>query len=174
MVSEEDKSSTLKDMWKMVDTTVYRLSGLGPRDHSNCSYPAFRRANGLDSFKYRLLIWLLDQLQMRRQLYQHLKARGIPVIFWVCNTYEDYKKVFDIGAQGVMTDYPTRLRAFLQSHRSNTSLYDGTQLTDSTVRKSIGQRRNRRRSGRCFIKNSLTSHLTGDYTFLKPANVVSH
>ncbi|KAA3681932.1 lysophospholipase D [Paragonimus westermani] len=113
-------------------------------------------------------------LQMRRQLYQHLKARGIPVIFWVCNTFEDYKKVFDIGAQGVMTDYPTRLRAFLQGRRSNAISYDCAQLTNSTVQKPIGQKRNRRRSGRCFIKNSLASHLAGDYTFLKPPNVASH
>ncbi|KAF8568016.1 hypothetical protein P879_01500 [Paragonimus westermani] len=141
---------------------------------STFDYPAFRRAYGLDSFKYRLLMWFLDRLQMRRQLYQHLKARGIPVIFWVCNTFEDYKKVFDIGAQGVMTDYPTRLRAFLQGHRSNALPYECAQLTNSTVRKPVGQKRNRRRSGRCFIKNSLASHLTGDYTFLKPPNVASH
>ncbi|KAF6768226.1 hypothetical protein AHF37_10176 [Paragonimus kellicotti] len=114
------------------------------------------------------------ELQMRRQLYQHLKARGIPVIFWVCNTFEDYKKVFDIGAQGVMTDYPTRLHAFLQSHRSNAPPYDCAQLIDSTVRKSVGQKRDRRRSGRCYIRNSLANHLTEDYIFLKPANVVSH
>lgn len=36
--------------------------------------------------------------------------------FWVLNDKEDYKRAFEIGATGVMTDYPTKLRKFLDEY----------------------------------------------------------
>jgi len=32
------------------------------------------------------------------------------------NKDEEFKKAFDLGATGVMTDYPTRLKLFLKNH----------------------------------------------------------
>lgn len=35
---------------------------------------------------------------------------------WVMNSEEDFRSAFEAGATGVMTDYPTKLRAFLDSN----------------------------------------------------------
>lgn len=32
------------------------------------------------------------------------------------NRDEEFKKAFDLGATGVMTDYPSRLKVFLDNH----------------------------------------------------------
>ncbi|XP_067864576.1 lysophospholipase D GDPD1 [Heptranchias perlo] len=62
----------------------------------------------------RFIIWLTDTLLMRKALFEHLKERGIQVYIWVLNDEEDFKRAFDLGATGVMTDYPTRLKEFLE------------------------------------------------------------
>ncbi|KAK5904546.1 hypothetical protein CesoFtcFv8_006097 [Champsocephalus esox] len=62
---------------------------------------------------HRLIAWLADILLMRKTLFQHLTARGIQVYIWVLNDEEDFQRAFDLGATGVMTDFPTRLKEFL-------------------------------------------------------------
>uniref|UniRef100_UPI00398EADCF lysophospholipase D GDPD1 isoform X1 n=2 Tax=Pristiophorus japonicus TaxID=55135 RepID=UPI00398EADCF len=62
----------------------------------------------------RFVIWLADMLLMRKSLFKHLKARGIQVYVWVLNDTEDFERAFDLDATGVMTDYPTRLKEFLE------------------------------------------------------------
>lgn len=61
----------------------------------------------------RVLTWLADTLLMRKALFQHLTARGIQVYIWVLNDEEDFQRAFDLGATGVMTDFPTRLKDFM-------------------------------------------------------------
>ncbi|KAM9209251.1 lysophospholipase D GDPD1 isoform 1-T1 [Dugong dugon] len=61
----------------------------------------------------KFLIWLSDILLMRKALFDHLTARGIQVYIWVLNEEQEYKRAFDLGATGVMTDYPTKLKDFL-------------------------------------------------------------
>ncbi|XP_045038424.2 lysophospholipase D GDPD1 isoform X1 [Desmodus rotundus] len=61
----------------------------------------------------KFLIWLSDILLMRKALFDHLTARGIQVYIWVLNEEQEYKRAFDLGATGVMTDYPTKLKNFL-------------------------------------------------------------
>uniref|UniRef100_A0A2K5ECI1 Glycerophosphodiester phosphodiesterase domain containing 1 n=1 Tax=Aotus nancymaae TaxID=37293 RepID=A0A2K5ECI1_AOTNA len=63
----------------------------------------------------KFLIWLSDLLLMRKALFDHLTARGIQVYIWVLNEEQEYKRAFDLGATGVMTDYPTKLRDFLHN-----------------------------------------------------------
>ncbi|XP_023612575.1 lysophospholipase D GDPD1 isoform X2 [Myotis lucifugus] len=63
----------------------------------------------------KFLIWLSDILLMRKALFDHLTARGIQVYIWVLNEEQEYKRAFDLGATGVMTDYPTKLKNFLHS-----------------------------------------------------------
>ncbi|CAO2644702.1 Lysophospholipase D GDPD1 [Lemmus lemmus] len=58
-----------------------------------------------------LLVFLL----MRKALFDHLTARGIQVYVWVLNEEHEYKRAFDLGATGVMTDYPTKLKDFLNN-----------------------------------------------------------
>ncbi|XP_029468275.1 lysophospholipase D GDPD1 isoform X2 [Rhinatrema bivittatum] len=62
----------------------------------------------------KFVIWLADTLLMRKALFDHLTARGIQVYIWVLNEEEEYKRAFDLGATGVMTDYPTKLKGFLE------------------------------------------------------------
>lgn len=65
----------------------------------------------------KLVVCLLDKLTMRRSLFKHLAARGIQVHLFVCNTDEDIKAALELGATGVMTDYPTLLTSYL--HRNS-------------------------------------------------------
>ncbi|XP_063152538.1 lysophospholipase D GDPD1 isoform X1 [Candoia aspera] len=64
----------------------------------------------------RFTIWLIDVLLMRKALFDHLTARGIQVYIWVLNEDQEYKRAFDLGATGVMTDYPTKLKEFLRTY----------------------------------------------------------
>ncbi|XP_026148562.1 lysophospholipase D GDPD1 isoform X2 [Mastacembelus armatus] len=61
----------------------------------------------------RLIAWLADTLLMRKALFDHLTARGIQVYIWVLNDEEDFQRAFALGATGVMTDFPTRLKDFM-------------------------------------------------------------
>ncbi|XP_022192878.1 lysophospholipase D GDPD1 [Nilaparvata lugens] len=63
-----------------------------------------------------LLLRLMDILLMRKSLFQHLSDRGIQIYIWVLNNEEDFQRAFDLGATGIMTDYPTRLRKFLDKN----------------------------------------------------------
>ncbi|XP_012691699.1 lysophospholipase D GDPD1 [Clupea harengus] len=65
----------------------------------------------------RVLTWLADTLLMRKALFDHLTARGIQVYIWVLNDEEDFKRAFDLGATGIMTDYPTKLKEFMEKNR---------------------------------------------------------
>ncbi|XP_007948483.1 lysophospholipase D GDPD3 [Orycteropus afer afer] len=55
---------------------------------------------------------------MRKSLIRHLEERGIQVIFWCLNEESDFEVAFGLGATGVITDYPTALRRYLDSHRA--------------------------------------------------------
>ncbi|XP_029944532.1 lysophospholipase D GDPD3a [Salarias fasciatus] len=61
----------------------------------------------------KLVLFLLEKLTMRRSLFKHLAARGIQVHLFVCNEDEDIKAALDVGATGVMTDYPSLLSRYL-------------------------------------------------------------
>lgn len=38
------------------------------------------------------------------------------VYIWVLNDEDDFKRAFDLGATGIMTDYPTKLKAFMEEN----------------------------------------------------------
>uniref|UniRef100_W5K9R6 Glycerophosphodiester phosphodiesterase domain containing 1 n=1 Tax=Astyanax mexicanus TaxID=7994 RepID=W5K9R6_ASTMX len=59
---------------------------------------------------------ITTNLLMRKALFDHLTARGIQIYIWVLNDEEDFKRAFDLGATGVMTDYPTKLKEFLEKN----------------------------------------------------------
>lgn len=65
-----------------------------------------------------LLVSLLEKVTMRRSLFKHLAARGIQVHLFVCNEDEDIKAAFEVGATGVMTDYPSLLTSYICRNRS--------------------------------------------------------
>ncbi|XP_053122151.1 lysophospholipase D GDPD3 isoform X2 [Hemicordylus capensis] len=65
-----------------------------------------------------LLAQFTSQVTMRKKLFKHLEDRGIQVLLWVLNEDKDFEEAFSYGVSGVMTDYPTRLRKYLDSHPS--------------------------------------------------------
>ncbi|RXN04024.1 glycerophosphodiester phosphodiesterase domain-containing 1 [Labeo rohita] len=70
----------------------------------------------------RFITWLADTLLMRKALFDHLTSRGIQVYIWVLNDEEDFKRAFDLGATGIMTDYPTKLKEFMEKNNYTTTL----------------------------------------------------
>ncbi|XP_035510290.1 lysophospholipase D GDPD3a [Morone saxatilis] len=68
--------------------------------------------------KNRLVVSLLEKVTMRKSLFKHLAARGIQVHLFVCNEDEDIKAAFEVGATGVMSDYPSVLTSYLCRNRS--------------------------------------------------------
>ncbi|KAM4536097.1 lysophospholipase D GDPD3a [Fundulus diaphanus] len=67
--------------------------------------------------KKRLVVSLIDMIMMRRSLFKHLAARGIQVHLFVCNREEDIQAAFELGATGVMTDYPALLSNYIRAYR---------------------------------------------------------
>uniref|UniRef100_A0A146KVK1 Glycerophosphodiester phosphodiesterase domain-containing protein 1 n=1 Tax=Lygus hesperus TaxID=30085 RepID=A0A146KVK1_LYGHE len=63
-----------------------------------------------------LFIHYVDRLLMNKTLFQHLKKRGIQTYVWVINDETQFKKLYDLGVTGIMTDYPTKLKIFLDQH----------------------------------------------------------
>ncbi|XP_036921261.1 lysophospholipase D GDPD3 [Sturnira hondurensis] len=55
--------------------------------------------------------WLI----MRKSLIQHLEQRGVQVIFWCLNEESDFEAAYNLGATGIMTDFPTALRRYLDN-----------------------------------------------------------
>jgi glycerophosphoryl diester phosphodiesterase len=41
-------------------------------------------------------------------------ALGLPVIPWTVNTTADIERLMDLGVDGIITDYPTRLRTIME------------------------------------------------------------
>ncbi|GFQ92850.1 lysophospholipase D GDPD1 [Trichonephila clavata] len=72
-----------------------------------------------DKFWSPYIVWLIDKLLMRKALFEHLSKRGIQTYFWVLNDEEDFERAFKLGATGIMTDYPTKLRKFLDKKAMN-------------------------------------------------------
>ncbi|XP_077170796.1 lysophospholipase D GDPD3 [Paroedura picta] len=63
-----------------------------------------------------LLAKFTHKVTMRKKLFKHLEDRGIQVLLWVLNEERDFEEAFNYGVSGVMTDYPSSLRKYLDSH----------------------------------------------------------
>lgn len=72
--------------------------------------------------RQRFITWLADMLLMRKALFDHLTSRGVQVYVWVLNDEEDFKRAFDLGATGIMTDYPTKLKEFMEKNNYTATL----------------------------------------------------
>lgn len=44
------------------------------------------------------------------------RARGMPVIVWTVNTEDDMRRMIEAGVDGIITDYPDRLRTVMEAH----------------------------------------------------------
>jgi glycerophosphoryl diester phosphodiesterase len=48
--------------------------------------------------------------------YYNFHFAGFQVYLWVANSDEEYTKCMEVGANGIMTDYPRNLRQFLDTY----------------------------------------------------------
>jgi len=61
----------------------------------------------------RLSFWFVCKIMNRPALINHLNKRGIQTYVWVLNSEHHFKRAKELGVAGIMTDYPTKLRRFL-------------------------------------------------------------
>ncbi|KAM5227366.1 LOW QUALITY PROTEIN: lysophospholipase D GDPD3 [Ctenodactylus gundi] len=76
----------------------------------NRTYFPFSRS-GLNQLAAVVSKWVI----MRKSLIRHLEERGVQVVFWCLNEESDFEVAFSLGATGVITDYPTALRQYLDT-----------------------------------------------------------
>ncbi|KAK2097824.1 Lysophospholipase D gdpd3 [Saguinus oedipus] len=69
-----------------------------------------------EKFFFCFLPNIINRMIMRKSLIRHLEERGVQVVFWCLNDESDFEAAFSVGASGVMTDYPTALRHYLDNH----------------------------------------------------------
>ncbi|XP_065071702.1 lysophospholipase D GDPD1-like isoform X1 [Rhopilema esculentum] len=90
----------------------------------------------------RIVIRIVDSLFMNSYLFKHLERRGIQTFLWVLNEEEDFARAFDeLGVAGVMTDYPTLLKTYLDQRDKKA---DEKETTQSDPLLSAGCRRRRK------------------------------
>lgn len=68
------------------------------------------------SWQMCLMLKIVDKLLMRPTLFRHLEKRGIHIYLWVLNDEAEWERAFKLGATGVMTDFPARLKDYLDKH----------------------------------------------------------
>jgi len=61
-------------------------------------------------------VWLFRKLLLSPSLFSHLRKRGVVVILWTPNNFEEFKIAKEAGADGIMTDYPVLLRQWLDKN----------------------------------------------------------
>lgn len=57
---------------------------------------------------------LVKMFFVRKSLVRHLQKRGIFVIYWTLNTDEEFDAALEVGANGIITDYPSRLIKYIE------------------------------------------------------------
>jgi len=78
------------------------------RNHKSLSTTTWR-----EWVKYQVLTFLF----MQRSMFAHLSSRGIPVWMWIVNDKSGFDRAFkELKVDGVMTDYPARLRKYLKKN----------------------------------------------------------
>ena len=87
----------------------------------------FRQYSDYLSTPQRVLLHVLGYLLMNRVLFWHLRRRGIRVVVFVLNREEEFREAVGWGVDGIMTDYPTKLKEFLKRGDENTRCIDTEQ-----------------------------------------------
>ncbi|XP_030847469.1 lysophospholipase D GDPD1 [Strongylocentrotus purpuratus] len=64
---------------------------------------------------------LYDFLFIRPFLFRHLQRRGIKIYLWVLNSEREWSRAISLGVDGIMTDYPSKLKDFCDAKGFSTS-----------------------------------------------------
>ncbi|XP_023723946.1 lysophospholipase D GDPD1 isoform X1 [Cryptotermes secundus] len=124
--AENPRVNLLFSMRQVVYLVLLMYSGLLPfvplkETHLEVFLPSIylrRKTNPNAAFLpfHSFLARTVDCLLMKKSLFEHLSKRGIQTYLWVLNDDDEFRKAFELGATGVMTDYPSRLKRFLMEN----------------------------------------------------------
>lgn len=64
-----------------------------------------------------LVLRIFDWILMQPALFTHLRKRGIVTYLWVLNREADFARAKQLGVDGIMTDYPTRLKSYINNNQ---------------------------------------------------------
>ncbi len=84
-------------------------AGLALRDHGG-SMPALVKAAGCGS-------WSMFWRNLSAQELAAAHALGLKVLPWTVNDHADMGRLIDLGADGIITDYPDRLRSVMAERK---------------------------------------------------------
>ncbi|CAF0813928.1 unnamed protein product [Brachionus calyciflorus] len=65
---------------------------------------------------YIAALLLVKTFFIRKSFIKHLQKRGISVYYWVLNEEEEFKDAIELGVNGIITDYPSRLIEYIQTN----------------------------------------------------------
>lgn len=123
--NENPNVNLLFSMKRVVHLVLLLYSGLLPfypikETHLEIFLPSVYLRSRSPSSSYlplhNLLVKTMDALLLRPALFRHLRKRGIQTYIWVLNYEDEFRTAFELGADGVMTDYPTKLKKFLSEN----------------------------------------------------------
>jgi glycerophosphoryl diester phosphodiesterase len=64
--------------------------------------------------RYKVLHFIF----MQKAYFQHLEARGIPAWVWIINCEQHFEEALNYGIKGIFTDYPTKLKRYLEKRNN--------------------------------------------------------
>ncbi|KAK6638042.1 hypothetical protein RUM44_008466 [Polyplax serrata] len=120
--NENPNVHLLFSMTRVIHLVLLLYSGLLPfypikESHLEIFLPSvyLRSKTGLKEnvMLHKFLVKAMDLILLRPALFSHLRRRGIQTYVWVLNYDDEFRKAFELGVDGVMTDYPTKLKRFL-------------------------------------------------------------
>ena len=83
-----------------------------------CCFPKTHRSDQASWYtwiRYKVFNFLL----MQKTYFEHLEARGIPTGGWTINSEKHFDEALDIGINGILTDYPTKLKIYIEKRNNN-------------------------------------------------------
>ncbi|KAL0272589.1 UNVERIFIED_CONTAM: hypothetical protein PYX00_005505 [Menopon gallinae] len=118
---ENPRINLLFSMRRVIHLVLLFYSGLLPfypirESHLEIFLPSIYLRKKTNPPLHNLMVKTMDVLLLRPALFRHLQKRGIQTYVWVLNYENEFKTAFELGVDGVMTDYPTKLRKFLSEN----------------------------------------------------------
>lgn len=65
----------------------------------------------------RFVLRVMDYMLTNQGLLDHLRARGVVTYFFVLNYEHEWQRAMEVGATGIMTDFPAKLKTWLKHNQ---------------------------------------------------------
>ncbi|XP_071482036.1 lysophospholipase D GDPD1-like [Diadema antillarum] len=112
-------------MLKLVLLTYTGLLPFVPLMESYLEVPTGTLINDLEFLEGRsvlkAILRVYDFLVIRPCLFRHLQRRGIKIYLWVLNSEREWNRAIKLKVDGIMTDYPSKLKNFCDVKGFSTS-----------------------------------------------------